>query len=104
MCVLFYDVPCHFLIDISKGGRKEEKQGGSKQGSEQGTKKRTQERIRSEGNSQQGAEQEAKRGNGSMDMESAEKCWAYADARRGILRQRKERHHQGASRKREQMD
>jgi hypothetical protein len=32
-----------------------------------------------------------------MDMESAEKCWAYADARRGILRQRKKnRQYQGA--------
>ena len=32
-----------------------------------------------------------------MDMESAEKCWAYADARRGIVRQRKKsRQYQGA--------
>ena len=32
-----------------------------------------------------------------MDMESAEKCWAYADARRGIFRQRKKkRQYQGA--------
>ena len=37
-----------------------------------------------------------KRGNGSIDMELAEKCWAYADARRGILRQRKKRQDQGA--------
>ena len=31
------------------------------------------------------------------DMKLAEKCWAYADARRGILRQRKKsRQYQGA--------
>ena len=49
---------------------------------------------------QQRANQEAgstaDRGNGWKDMKLAEKCWAYADARRGILRQRKERHYQGA--------
>jgi hypothetical protein len=38
-------------------------------------------------------ESEAERGNGSIDMKSAE----YADARRGILRrQRKKRQYQGA--------
>ena len=35
-------------------------------------------------------------GNGWKDRKSAEKCWTYADARRGILRQRKKRQHQGA--------
>ena len=29
-------------------------------------------------------------------MKLAEKCWAYDDARRGILRQRKKRQYQGA--------
>jgi hypothetical protein len=29
-------------------------------------------------------------------MKLAEKCWTYADARRGILRQRKKKQHQGA--------
>ena len=41
-------------------------------------------------------ESEAERANEWKDMKSAEKCWAYADARRGIHRQRKERQHQGA--------
>ena len=39
---------------------------------------------------------QSRQGNGWKDMKLVEKCWAYFDARRGILRQRKKRQYQGA--------
>jgi hypothetical protein len=55
------------------------------------------ERARARTGSKTG-KQEAKQtgGNGWRDIESAAKCWTYADATRGILRQRKKRQYQGA--------
>ena len=41
--------------------------------------------------------QRSRQGDGWKDIELTEKCWAYADARRGILRQKKKsRQYQGA--------
>jgi hypothetical protein len=47
-------------------------------------------RVKAATESKPGSGKQSRQGNGLKDMKLAEKCWAYADARRGILTSRRE--------------